>query len=144
MSSISAISVATLDHSCSPQLHTLQFFHVLPIQGSPTLNPAVHMCVLEAEQRGRITICWEHCACGSQGSTCLSFQGRNFSGSCSTFCPPTCTGSSLHSSFPDSYRFCWSKFHSFLGAGHGISFCNLYGIIVIFCVKFCITSDVSE
>lgn len=40
---------------CSPQLHTHQFFQVLPILGSPALNPALQMCAFGADQRGRIT-----------------------------------------------------------------------------------------
>lgn len=46
--------------------------------------------------------------------------------------------------FQTAPAFGGARCHSSSGAGHGISFCNHYGITVIFCVKFSVTNGASE
>lgn len=61
LSSLSSLSFSLyqmlqlLNHHCGLSLDSLQFVHVLLALVSPSLNPALRVCLISAERRERIT-----------------------------------------------------------------------------------------
>lgn len=53
--SVSPLMAQTLSHICNSFLGSLQYVHVSFVVGNPGLYPAIQMCHIKGEQRGRIS-----------------------------------------------------------------------------------------